>query len=126
MSGKPNEYYVRKPAEPAEPAEPADVDRSALREIVVDKTHSKHYDGYWNWKLKDGNVKDAYGNDVIYKSTTHYDGAELFLVKSKLSWVVAAENPILAGHLVVLRQEHADGYSYDHNYIRPIELKPSH
>ncbi len=105
MSGKPHgaeQYYVTKPAE----------DISGLQEIVVDDKHDRFLDAYWHWKLKDGND--------VYKSTSPYDGAHLFLVTSTLSWVVRVSDPILAGHLVVKKQEHDDGYSYDHYYIRPI------
>ncbi len=112
MSGKPDgkpdraeQYYVKRPA---------DVDISGLQEIVVDDKNAfrRSVDGHWYWKLK-------YGNDV-YKSTTCYNGAVLFLVTSFLPWKVQVEDPIQAGRLVVKQQQHEDGYYYDHNYIRPI------
>jgi hypothetical protein len=97
-----DQYIVKKPA---------DVDISGLQEIVVDNNHDRFLDGHWHWKLKNGHD--------VYKSTSHYNGADLFLVTSTLPWVVRNQNPIKAGRLVVKKQKHDDGYSYDHYYIRP-------
>jgi hypothetical protein len=104
------QYTVKNPSKPRM-LHDSSVDISGLQEIVVhdNPRHDRFVDGHWRWKQKDG---QGFYKSVYTPTSNPHDGDKLFLV-----------NSVLAGHLVVKKQKHDNGYSYDHYYIRPIELK---